>query len=140
EHPEFADKTLTVAYFGSDKIDVYLPEDPRVQFLEALGFNTSPGVKQLVKDAGGNFFAELSWERVTSIDADVVVGYVDDMSPEAFKTKKPTGTLSAVQNDAAVILDDEQVIAGLSQPSVLSIEWTLGKILPRLSEAAKNAQ
>lgn len=141
EHPEFDGKSLSVTYFGSDKINVYLPSDPRVQLLGGLGFTNSPGVQKLAKDTDdGQFYADLSWENVTDIDADVIVGYIDDISAEAFVNEKPTGTLSAVQDDAAVILEDTRTIAGLSQPTVLSVGWTLDRILPELSAAANNAQ
>src|SRR5699024_5691736 len=33
KHPEFDGKSLSVAYFGSKQISVYMPTDPRVQLL-----------------------------------------------------------------------------------------------------------
>lgn len=139
KHPEFDGRTLSVSYFGSKLINVYLPSDPRVQILGELGFDNSQGVEKLAKSTDdGQFYADLSWENVSDVDADVVVGYIDDMTREQFAAK-PTGSLSAVENDSAVVLDDTRTIAGLSQPTVLSIDWTLDRILPELSKAAKNA-
>jgi iron complex transport system substrate-binding protein len=46
-HPEFAGKSLSVAYFGKPEINVYTPTDPRVQLLTQLGFADSAGVTAL---------------------------------------------------------------------------------------------
>ena len=137
-HPEFDGKTLSVGYFGSKLVNVYMPTDPRVQILNGLGFANSPGVQKIAaKTDESKFFADLSWENVSDIDADVVVGYVDDLKVE--ELPKSSDSLTAVKNDSALILDDTQVIAGLSQPTVLSVQWTLDRILDGLTRAAHNA-
>lgn len=138
EHPEFADKSLSVAYFGSKLVNIYLPTDPRVQILNGLGFENASGVEKIAaKTDKSKFFADLSWENVSDADADVVVGYVDDL--EVGGLPASSKSLTAVKNDSALILDDTQVIAGLSQPTVLSVQWTLDRILDDLADAAKNA-
>ncbi|WGW13892.1 iron-siderophore ABC transporter substrate-binding protein [Saxibacter everestensis] len=137
QHPEFAGKTVSVPYFGKQLINVYKPTDPRVQLLNELGFRNAPGVEKIVRESKDeNFYADVAWEKVNQVDADVIVGYVDDMSIEEFHKNDLTRQLGAVKNHSALILDDTQVIAGLSQPSVLSVDWTLEKILPELSKAA----
>lgn len=139
-HPEFAGKTLAVVNLdtAAGEANVYLPTDPRVQVLTELGFVNAPGVEALAADnAAGTFFRSISFENVRDIDADVVVGFV---SGDADLAKNPSlGALSAIGRGSAVILSDEQVIAGLSNVNVLSIPWVLDKIVPQLAEAAKRA-
>ncbi|MFD4295493.1 iron-siderophore ABC transporter substrate-binding protein [Rhodococcus sp. NPDC058532] len=136
-HPEFAGKTLTVVNFdtASGAANVYLPTDPRVQVLTELGFVNAPGVEALAQDnPTGSFYKSLSFENLRDIDADVVVAFVDGSSDTA--THPALGQLSAIGRGSAVLLSDQQVVAGLSNVNVLSIPWVLDKIVPQLSEAA----
>ncbi|MFD4468448.1 iron-siderophore ABC transporter substrate-binding protein [Rhodococcus sp. NPDC058505] len=136
-HPEFAGKTLTVVNFdtASGAANVYLPTDPRVQVLTELGFVNAPGVEALAQDnPTGSFYKSLSFENLRDIDADVVVAFVDGSSDTA--THPALGQLSAIGRGSAVLLSDQQVVAGLSNVNVLSIPWVLDKIAPQLSEAA----
>lgn len=136
--PEFAGKSLSVAYFAKPEINVYTPTDPRVQLLTQLGFTDSARVTALAKTTK-NFHATLAWEKVDTLDADVVVGYVDDLTVKQFSANKLAAKLGAVRTKSAYILSDTMVIGALSQPTVLSVGYTLERVLPALSTAAKNA-
>lgn len=136
QHPEFAGKTLTVAAFNKANVSIYTDADPRVQILGELGFDNAKAVTKLSKKSD-KFYADVSWENVGRFDADVVIGYLGDMTAKEFHTNKVAAQFDAVKDGSAVILDDLKVIAGLSQPSVLSVKWTLKRILPDLATAAK---
>ena len=86
-----------------------------------------------------NFYATVAWEKVDTIDADVVVGYVDDLTVKQFFANKLAAKLGAVRTKSAYILSDTMIIGALSQPTVLSVGYTLERVLPALSTAAKNA-
>ncbi|MCZ4553985.1 iron-siderophore ABC transporter substrate-binding protein [Rhodococcus maanshanensis] len=140
QHPEFAGKTLAVVNFdtGAGEANVYLPTDPRVQVLTELGFVNAPGVEKLAAaNESGKFYQDISLENVHDIDADVIVAFTDGATDPL--GSPAIASLGAVQRGSAVLLSDQQVIAGLSNVNVLSVPWVLDKIVPQLSEAAKRA-
>ncbi|MFG1781233.1 iron-siderophore ABC transporter substrate-binding protein [Rhodococcus oryzae] len=140
QHPEFAGKTLAVVNFdtGAGEVNVYLPTDPRVQVLTELGFVNAPGVEKLAAaNESGKFYQDISLENVRDIDADVIVAFTDGATDPL--GNPAIASLGAVQRGSAVLLSDQQVIAGLSNVNVLSVPWVLDKIVPQLSEAAKRA-
>ncbi|WP_305094837.1 ABC transporter substrate-binding protein [Prescottella sp. R16] len=137
EHPEYAGKTLSVINLDTTngQVNVYKPTDPRVQILTQLGFVNSPGVEKLTATSDPDkFFVDISAERISEVDADVVVAFVTDA---ADTVKMPAyATLGAVQRGSDVPLSDTKIIAGLSQTSVLATPWVLGQLTPLLTEAA----
>ncbi|TDU88911.1 iron complex transport system substrate-binding protein [Kribbella voronezhensis] len=139
DHPEFKGKTLTIGSFGPENY-VYMPTDPRVQILTEMGFVNSPGVEALqAKNTKKEFAVSLSKEKVGDIDADVVVGYVDGLTAKKFETDPVYASLGALKRGGAYLMEDQQVISGMSSVSVLSVPWVLDKILPGLSKAAESA-
>lgn len=139
-HPEFAGKTLSVVNLdtATNQANVYLPTDPRVQVLTELGFVNAPGVEHLAGDnEAGTFYKSISLEKLRDVDADVVVLFVDSSQDAA--TNPALAQLSAIGRGSAVILSDQQVIAGLSNVNVLSVPWVLDSIVPQLSDAAGKA-
>jgi iron complex transport system substrate-binding protein len=139
EHPEFKGKTLTIASYGAENY-VYMPGDPRVQILNEMGFVNSPGVEALEKTNTKKEFAlTVSKEKIGEADADVVVGYIDGMTPEKFGADPVYASLGAYKLGSAYLMTDQQVISGMSAVSVLSVPWVLDKILPGLSKAAQAA-
>jgi iron complex transport system substrate-binding protein len=139
EHPEFKGKTITVASFGTDNY-VYMPGDPRVQILNEMGFVNAPGVQKLEETNTKKEFAlTISKEKVADIDADVVVAYVDGLTAAKFAADPVYAALPAVKKGSAYVLEDQQVISGMSAVSVLSVPWVLDKIVPGLAKAAAAA-
>jgi iron complex transport system substrate-binding protein len=139
DHPEFKGKTLTVGSFGPENY-VYMPTDPRVQILTEMGFVNSPGVEALqAKNTKKEFAVTISKEKVGEIDADVVVGYVDGLTAKKFNADPVYASLGAVKRGSAYLMEDQQLISGMSSVSVLSVPWVLDKILPGLSKAAQSA-
>ncbi|ADB30121.1 periplasmic binding protein [Kribbella flavida DSM 17836] len=139
EHPEFKDKTITVGSFGAENY-VYMPGDPRVQILTEMGFKNAPGVEKLEQTNTKKEFAlTVSKEKVAEIDADVLVAYVDGIGAAKFTADPVYGALGAVKKGSAYVMEDQQVISGMSAVSVLSVPWVLDKIVPGLSKAAEAA-
>jgi len=139
EHPEFKGKTITVGSFGPENY-VYMPGDPRVQILNEMGFVNAPGVDKLeATNTKKEFALTISKEKVGDIDADVVVAYVDGLTAKAFNADPVYASLGAVKKGSAYVMEDQQVISGMSAVSVLSVPWVLDKILPGLSKAANAA-
>jgi len=139
EHPEFKGKTITVASFGAENY-VYMPTDPRVQILNEMGFVNAPGVEALQEtNTKKEFAVTISKEKVADIDADVVVGYVDGLGAAKFNADPVYSGLGAVKQGSAYLMEDQQVISGMSAVSVLSVPWVLDKIIPNLAKAASAA-
>lgn len=140
EHPEFEGKTISVLSLGGDNY-VYMPNDPRVQLLNELGFDNAEGVVDLAKETGSeNFAPEIPKEEVDSMDADVVVGYADGVGAETVRDDPVYANLQSFERGSAYVLDDQKVIGGMSSVSVLSIPWVMDQIVPSLSQAAKAAE
>ncbi|GAB3822638.1 iron-siderophore ABC transporter substrate-binding protein [Kribbella italica] len=139
EHPEFKGKTISVGSFGADNY-VYMPGDPRVQILNEMGFVNAPGVQKLEETNTKKEFAlPISKEKVADIDADVLVAYVDGLSAAKFAADPVYAALPSVKKGTAYVMDDQQVISGMSAVSVLSVPWVLDKIVPGLAKAAAAA-
>jgi iron complex transport system substrate-binding protein len=136
DHPEFKGKTIAVGSFGAENY-VYMPGDPRVQILNEMGFKNAPGVEALEKTNTKKEFAlTISKEKVTDIDADVVVAYLDGLGTKKFLADPVYAAMPAVKRGGVYPMEDQQVISGMSSVSVLSVPWVLDKILPGLSKAA----
>jgi iron complex transport system substrate-binding protein len=139
DHPEFKGKTITVGSFGPENY-VYMPGDPRVQILNEMGFVNSPGVDKLeATNSKKEFALTISKEKVSDIDADVMVAYVDSLTAKGFAADPVYAALGSVKKGSAYVMEDQQVISGMSAVSVLSVPWVLDKILPGLSKAANAA-
>ncbi|TDD19663.1 iron-siderophore ABC transporter substrate-binding protein [Kribbella turkmenica] len=139
EHPEFKGKTITVGSFGAENY-VYMPGDPRVQILNEMGFVNAPGVEALERTNTKKEFAlTISKEKISDVDADVVVAYVDGLGAPKFAADPVYSSMGAVKHGSAYVMADQQVISGMSAVSVLSVPWVLDKILPGLTKAAQAA-
>ena len=138
EHPEFEGRTIAaVADYGS--FYVYRSADPRVQFLEDLGFETAPSVERLDTEES-SFYFTLSYEKVDQLESDVLLSYADSpKTQEAFMDAASTKTLP--QYDAGTIAQatGEELVASVSPPTALSLTWGLDAYVDLLSEAATRA-
>jgi iron complex transport system substrate-binding protein len=139
EHPEFADLTFAYTSMGADSLYLYLPTDPRVQLVEDLGFTVAPAVEELGAGAQGSFYAQLSLETAPQIDSDVVIGFADGLPAEEVAALPIYSRVPAIQDDAAVLIDDEAFGAAVSSISVLSLPYALDQLEDRLATAARNA-
>jgi iron complex transport system substrate-binding protein len=139
EHPEFADLTFAYTSMGADSLYLYLPTDPRVQLVEDLGFTVAPAVEELGAGAQGSFYAQLSLEAAPQIDSDVVIGFADGLPAEEVAALPIYSRVPAIQDDAAVLIDDEAFGAAVSSISVLSLPYALDQLEDRLATAARNA-
>ncbi|MFI5606840.1 ABC transporter substrate-binding protein [Amycolatopsis sp. NPDC051903] len=133
-HPEFAGKTALMAtqyegYF------VYGSEDPRTRILTSLGFKTPPNLDQII---GDKFGANISAERTDLLDVDALVWIVDSL-PEGqatlAKDKLYSGLNVAKQKREVFIEDPSTYGSATSFVSVLSLPYTLERIVPQLTAA-----
>ena len=134
EHPEFEGSTIAAVY-DLDAFYVYLPADPRVGFLEDLGFETAPSVTEL--DTGeSTFFFTLSPERTDELTADVLLNYAnDDAAQDTFLAKPSTQALPQYAGDGIALVTGESLVSSVSPPTALSATYGLDEIVETLAAA-----
>jgi iron complex transport system substrate-binding protein len=135
KHPEFAGKTVA---FGSgtttSSYNLYLSTDSRVQLLRELGFTVSPSLPAKAP----SFAAQVSLEKLDSIDADVLVSwYLSPTVKKQLESDTLFRRMPAVKRGGYVPLTDPAMVYATSAVSVLSLPWMLDRYLPLLSAAAK---
>ena len=140
DHPEFEGLTFAYTSMGAESLYLYLPTDPRVQLIEDLGLTVAPSVEELGAGSDGSFYAQLSLETAPEIDSDVIVGFADGQSAEEVLALPVYSRVPAIQDDAAVLIDDQAFGAAVSSVSVLSIPFALEQLVDQLATAAGNAQ
>ena len=140
DHPEFQGLTFAYTSMGAESLYLYLPTDPRVELIEDLGLTVAPSVEELGADRDSTFFAQLSLETAPDIESDVIVGFADGLSAEEVLALPVYSRVPAIQDDAAVLIDDEAFGAAVSSISALSIPYALDQLVEQLATAAANAQ
>ncbi len=134
-HPEFKNKTTSVAFYYNKQPGAYSSKDLRSQFLVNLGFVIPPEIDEL---AGDTFYASFSEERLDILDVDVVVWLgseekINSSSNSMFRTRMPF-----YKNQREYFTGD--IIGGaFSFYSFLSIQYLLGEMVPELSKIALKA-
>ncbi len=130
-NPEFGGKTVCVAAAFSGQYGGYTRGDGRVQFMEALGFTNSPKIEDL-KPA--NFYAEVSKERVSLLDADLTVVFGLGAGDE-LKNDTVLNSIPAAKAGRLLIISEADLVNAFSTNSVLSTPYTLEKFVPLVKAA-----
>ncbi|NQX34639.1 iron-siderophore ABC transporter substrate-binding protein [Herbiconiux sp. VKM Ac-2851] len=136
-HPEFEGKTIAAVWDVAGTFYVYKKEDPRVEFMLDLGFESAPAVDELA-NGDSTFFYTLSYEQLDQLKADVVLSYSDTQAEaDAFLTAPQTSVIPAVQAGNVAQLVGTQYIAAVSPPTALSLPWGLDQLVDALAAATK---
>ncbi|ADD42495.1 iron-siderophore ABC transporter substrate-binding protein [Stackebrandtia nassauensis] len=138
DNPKFTKTSFAYGWYleeGSTELPLYVSADPRVQFVQQLGFKLSPQVADKESDPG-TFTASFSLEEVDTIKADVYIGWVDNkkdlnrtVDNAVLKKWKPFAS------DSYYIMEDQAVAWASSAPSVLGIPWAMDDIVAGLDKA-----
>lgn len=134
EHPEFQGKSALEAtpYEG---FWVYGANDPRTRVLQELGFVMPSAVDRLIGDKYG---ANISLERVDLLDTDVIVWLVDGWAPgrKEVHQQKVYAHQPVVTEGREVFIDNASDFGQANSfVSVLSLPYTLDRLVPRLAAA-----
>jgi iron complex transport system substrate-binding protein len=134
EHPEFEGRTIAAIADG-DAFYVYKAADPRVAFLEDLGFEIAPSVGEL--DTGeSSFFFTLSPENTDQLTSDVLLNYADtEEAQETFLGKPSTQALSQYDANSIALVTGQSLISSVSPPTALSATYGLDEVTEVLAEA-----
>lgn len=134
EHPEFEGKSIAAIADG-DAFYVYTAADPRVAFLEDLGFEVAPSVGEL--DTGeSTFFFTLSPENTDQLTSDVLLNYADtEEAQETFLGKPSTQALEQYDANGIALVTGQSLISSVSPPTALSATYGLDEVTEVLAEA-----
>lgn len=135
-HPEFAEKTVAVAYNSGSTYGFYTAQDSRARFFEDLGFVVP---QSLVDLAGESFYADVSEERLDLLDQDLLVLLDVPFAEEgtAGLTDDPLlSRLGAVQEGRVLNVTGDEVDA-LQFGTVLSLGYLLDTLVPEIAEVAE---
>lgn len=139
KNPEVKGKTAVWASISptdTSKIDIYTTNDLRMQMLTRFGLETPDIVTK--NSRGGDFFFSLSAEKAHTIDADVLIFYVEgDKQVEKIKKDPLLGQIPAIKNGTFVASADNTVAMTMSSPSPLSMEVAVNEFLPKVAKAVK---
>ena len=134
-HPEFAGKTVAVAYKNGGTYGFYTAQDSRARFFEDLSFVVPD---ELVNLAGESFYADLSGERLDLLDQDLLVFLDVPFAEDGTKSLAEDPLLSqlrAVQAGRVISVTGEAVDA-LQFGTVLSLDYLLKNLVPEVAKVA----
>ncbi len=139
-HPEFAGVSIAAVAVDPSAFYVYTPADPRVQFLEDLGFTVAPSVDEL--DTGeSTFYYTLSTEEVDRLTSDVLLSYVaDDATRDKIAADPALQAMQQVQDGTVASVVGESYISSVSPPTALSLTWGLDTFVDSLLPAVEAAR
>lgn len=143
DHPEF-NKTVFInaALSAKDtsKFWLYGPNDPRSQFLEALGMTPSPSAYP-ASNSRKDYQVYFSTERALELHSDILVNWATaDRTAESIFTDPVLGQMPALQKRALVNEEDTNINWAITSFSPLSIAYGLDAFLPDLVAAVRRAK
>ncbi|MFQ6170826.1 iron-siderophore ABC transporter substrate-binding protein [Oryzobacter sp. R7] len=138
-HPEIAGKTAAWAWFTPtdlSTIGLYSSADLRPQMLREFGLVDSPTVVELSKADPTAFSVNLSAEKASTLDADLVVFYADEATTaESITGNALLGQIPALRKKQYVASADNAVALSMSLPSPLSVRTAVEEFLPKIASA-----
>ncbi|WP_354702393.1 hypothetical protein DSM112329_02751 [Paraconexibacter sp. AEG42_29] len=127
-HPEFAGKTVTVAYVSAGSTFVLNKSDLRSQYFADLGLKTPDAY------SGSGFEENISTEQLSKIDTDVVI-LIQDKGRD-LQDERVFQRLKASREGRVVAVDGAGAFAGaLGYNSPLSRPYLLKLAVPRIAAA-----
>lgn len=143
EYPVLQGKNAALFWFNPADLGnfyLYLPGDPRADYLIDLGFETPASVQDIASKET-SFAVALSAENADIFsDIDVIVMYGDQEILAAMQADPLLGLIPAVAKGAVVAIPDATPLAASVNPSPLSIPATIDEYLALLADAAGRAE
>jgi len=135
EHPEFEGRTIAAVAIDPSAFYVYRGADPRVQFLEDLGFTLAPSVDELDTEES-TFYYTLSTENLDKLTSDVLVSYAADDKRAQEIAEDPTyNTMAQFADGRVASVVGEAVVSSVSPPTALSLTYSLDTFVDALAAA-----
>ncbi|WLW50961.1 iron-siderophore ABC transporter substrate-binding protein [Streptomyces sp. YU58] len=128
-HPAFAGQTAVVLSWYKDSVAPFTSTDVRGRLVTGIGFKYQTEIDKI---ADGNFYTQLSPERVDLVDVDRIFVINDKADTAALKKFKLFSNLDAVKNGkVSYLLDSEgpAVGAAISQGTLLSMPYAIDELV-----------
>jgi iron complex transport system substrate-binding protein len=139
EHPEFEGKTIAAVAIDPSAFYVYRGADPRVEFLEDLGFTLAPSVGELDTEET-SFYYTISTEEADKLTSDVLVSYAPDEQAAAAVAKSPAAkAMPQFQDGTVAEVTGSSLVAAVGPPTALSLTWGLEDFVAALVPAVEKA-
>lgn len=142
KHPELKGKSVAWVYFDAAKLNsitVYTLNDNRPRGLADFGLKT-PSFVTKASQGAKTFSTELSAEKASELDADIVVfDAVDAATTKKITSDKLLSQIPAFTKGSYLALTDQKASETMASPTPLSIPVAIDTFLPKLAEAAKKA-
>lgn len=132
-HPQWKDKTVTVATRTSQGWGAYVEGDTRLAALEKLGFKQNPTIASMTPGSSG-FSVSLSSEQLTSFNADLIVAFPIFIDTAQITDDAQWKQLATVQAGHDVVIDGDLSNA-FSIGSTLAVSYMLDNMTPKLEKA-----
>ncbi|MFC3217730.1 iron-siderophore ABC transporter substrate-binding protein [Tianweitania populi] len=123
-HPDWAGKSAVAAYNFAGETGGFTSHDSRGRFLAELGFQPVPQIDQLGK---GNFYAALSPEDLSALDADLLV-WVSSFNSVPDLVALPMRKILKAHREGREVFAGETIAAALSFGSILSLPFALAEL------------
>lgn len=138
-NPQFEGRSIAAVALDPTTYYVYTAADPRVEFLEDLGFTVAPSVSEL--DTGeASFYYTLSGELVDQLTSDVLLSYSETEEDVRRQQSTPElQTMEQFRSGTVAYVVGESVISSVSPPTALSLTWGLDEFVAALDEAVAAA-
>ena len=137
-NPEIEGKSAAWAWFSPtdlSTIGLYTTSDLRPQMLREFGLVDSPTVAAMSKDTS-EFSVNLSAEKASTLDADLVVFYAEKgAGAEQITGNALLGQIPALVKKQYVASADNAVALSMSLPSPLSVRTAVDEFLPKIVSA-----
>ncbi|URM92956.1 iron-siderophore ABC transporter substrate-binding protein [Actinomadura madurae] len=139
-HPELSGKEFAfTSIFPNGNIGVMKsPEDTSVKLLQQFGMKLPESIAKL---PGEGFAAELSMEKVSALDVDVLISHYNDdpATQKKVEGNKLFASLDVVKRGSYVALDLKSFWP-LRTPTVLAVPYVTDQVVPKIAKAAGAAK
>lgn len=138
-HPEFEGVSLAYGMGmteGSTDLTFYFPADPRVEFVEALGFRTPQSILDFAERSTLGSSDSTSVELLGDYDdVDVFLAWAGSEADKQRTVGNPLVSLwKPVADGKDLVLIDPSLVWATSSPTALNIPWALDTLVPQLAE------
>jgi ABC-type Fe3+-hydroxamate transport system substrate-binding protein len=123
---------VAVGAYTSEGFGAYVRGDSRVAFMEQLGFENKAAIEDLATE---NFFVPVGEEQLSLLDAELTVVFPIFVDASEITANPLWGTLPAVQEGRAVVLEDLTVLNAFSSASAPGLLYALDTTVPLFAEA-----
>lgn len=140
EHPEFDGVSLAygmgMTAESSSELTFYFPADPRVEFVEALGFSTPQSIIDFSERSTLGSSDSTSLELLGDYDdVDVFLAWAGSDEDKQRTLGNPLVSIWApVAEGKSLVLTDPSLVWATSSPTALNIPWALDNLVPQLAE------